>query len=87
MEKEPSFKEAMERIEEIVDKMSDENLDIDEAIKLYEEGRKLLEYCRDKLESAELKIKNLTNIDEVLEGAEPEFEDADINFNDETSDL
>ena len=38
----PSFEEAMERLDEIVESMEGERLDLDEMVGRYEEGVKLL---------------------------------------------
>ena len=56
-----SFKQSLERLEEIAQKLEDENLDLEEAVRLYEEGVQLNAYCLRKLQEAELKITQLKN--------------------------
>lgn len=60
MKKYTNLQEAMDRLEEIVTLMSDENTDIESALKAFEEGTKLIGICRKKLESAKLKINELS---------------------------
>ena len=57
--KELSFEEAYATLEAISQKLSDEGLPLDEAIKLYEEGMKLSAFCSKTLEQAKLKIETL----------------------------
>jgi len=60
-EEKQSFKESLERLEEIAQKLEDENLDLEVAIQLYEEGVQLNALCLKKLQEAELKITQLKN--------------------------
>ncbi|MCD6081272.1 exodeoxyribonuclease VII small subunit [candidate division WOR-3 bacterium] len=54
-----TFEQALQRVEEIVSTLERGNIPLEEAITLYEEGKRLLEFCRKKLEAAELKVKEL----------------------------
>ena len=47
-----NFEDAMKRIDEIVAKLEDQNLKLDESLVLYEEGVSLVAFCRKKLEEA-----------------------------------
>ncbi len=51
-----SFEESLKRLEEISSLLDDEELGLDESIKLYEEGIELSKTCFTKLKEAELKI-------------------------------
>ena len=51
-----SFEEALERINEISEKLSGNSLGLDESVELYAEGMKLIAQCKEKLDSAERKI-------------------------------
>jgi Exonuclease VII small subunit len=56
-EEDTSFEAAIARIEEIVDDMEAPETGLDAKLKLFEEGRKLLEVCRGKLAAAERKVE------------------------------
>ena len=54
-----TFENAMGRLEEISQILSENNVTLDESLKLYAEGVKLLKFCNTKLEQAQLKIKDI----------------------------
>lgn len=56
---EQTFESAMSRLEEISDILSQNQVGLDESLKLYEEGVKLLKFCSDKLEKADITIKRI----------------------------
>jgi len=60
-EVEPSIEEALARLETIADRLEDPSLDLDEAVRLYEEGLRLYERCAKKLDAAELRITQLAD--------------------------
>lgn len=43
-----SYESAIERLEEIVDKLASGSVSLDESLKLYEEGTRLTAYCNEK---------------------------------------
>ena len=53
----PGFGEQLERLEAIVRKLEAEDLDPDEALKLFEEGVERLRAAREQLTQAEGKVK------------------------------
>ena len=57
--KEPSFEEALSRLEEIVRELEDGDAELDRTLALFEEGVKLSKLCHKRLESAEKKIEIL----------------------------
>ncbi len=59
LEAEPTIEAALARLEAIADKLEDPELDLDEAVRLYEEGLRLYERCAKKLDAAELRITQL----------------------------
>ncbi len=67
--KEPSYREAAERLEEILGRIEDGEVDIDELSGLVEEAAKLVRLCRGKIQAAETKVKTIT---EQLERDAPE---------------
>ena len=54
-----TFETAYKRLDGIVNRMEKESLDLEEALKAFEEGQKTVEQCRRMLEDAELKLKDL----------------------------
>ena len=59
----PAFSEQLERLEAIVRKLEAEDLDLDEALKLFEEGIERLRVAREQLTQAELKVKKVLEIE------------------------
>lgn len=55
-----TYEQAMARLEEIVEKLDDGSLPLDESIKLFEESTKLAVFCNNSLEKAKLKISELS---------------------------
>ena len=55
-----TYEQAMARLEEIVTKLDDGSLPLDESIKLFEESTKLASFCNTSLENAQLKITELS---------------------------
>lgn len=51
-----TFEEALGRLEELVNKLEDGNLPLEESLKLFAEGVKLTRYCSNHLEEAEKQI-------------------------------
>ena len=58
-EKKLDFEKSLTRLDEIVSKIETETLPLEESLKLYEEGRKLIASLEDALKEAEQKIKDL----------------------------
>jgi len=54
-----TFEQSMRRLEEIIDNLESGNVELENAINLYTEGIKLQEHCKNKLESAKLKIEKI----------------------------
>ena len=59
-----TYEQAMARLEEIVEKLDDGSLPLDESIKLFEESTKLASFCNTSLEKAKLKITELSEKEE-----------------------
>ena len=54
-----SFEAAVRRLETISAELEKEKIELDESLKLYEEGVKLIRYCNKLLDEAERKVKLL----------------------------
>jgi len=59
MAERPDFAAQLERLEEIVRRLEGEHLDLDDALKLFEEGVERLRVAREALAKAELKVKDV----------------------------
>jgi exodeoxyribonuclease VII small subunit len=57
------FEKKLGRLEEIVGKMEDGEIALEESLKLFEEGVKLSRECNSQLSEAEQKVKLLLGID------------------------
>lgn len=55
-----SFEESVGRLEEIVRMLENGTATLDQSLKLYEEGIALVRICNEQLDSAEKKIRILT---------------------------
>ena len=55
----PSFEEALQKLESIVDAMEAGDLPLDTLLARFEEGVKLVKVCQSRLGEAELKIQKL----------------------------
>ncbi len=54
-----SFEEALKKLESIVEQLEDEDITLEDSVKLYEEGVKLSKFCTEILEQAELRIEQV----------------------------
>ena len=61
-EKKIDFEKELKRLDEIVNKVQDESLPLDESVKLYEEGNKIIAVLKEELAKAEEKIENIVDI-------------------------
>ena len=59
-EKELKFEYGLKRLEEIVAKLESGNLPLDDSLKLFEEGVKLVRFCNERLAEAQQKVELLT---------------------------
>jgi len=79
------FEEAIEKLESIIERIESEQIPLEELLKDYEEGTKLLKLCRNRIDGARQKVdkinKELTNGSVILEsldeGAISSDEEAD----------
>lgn len=74
-----SFEASLQRLDEIITLLERDNIELDELMKLYEEGVGLLRSCNSQLDTAEQKVKllkmspdgtkmTLQDFDEATEG-------------------
>lgn len=63
-----TFEEAIEKLNNIKEKLEDKNITLDESIKLYSESVEYTKFCLDELKSTEGKIVAIkTEIDKLTE--------------------
>jgi exodeoxyribonuclease VII small subunit len=58
--KTPSFEEAFAQLEELVQKLEEGGLPLEEAVTLYERGMALVKQCEGELDKAELRVSQLS---------------------------
>lgn len=58
---------AFEELENIIEKMNDRDVSLDESFALYTEGTKLLKYCNEQLDMVEKKMLVLSEEGELHE--------------------
>jgi len=56
---EKKFENALKELEQIVEQLEDGELPLDDALKLFEKGIKLSQFCSAKLDDAEQKVELL----------------------------
>ena len=54
-----TFEESLKKLEKIVEKLEDGNVNLDDSIKSFEEGVVLVKECQKQLSEAEIKIQTL----------------------------
>ena len=58
-----NFEEKLQDLEQLVTRMEDGNLGLEDSLKAFEDGVKLVKECQQALEAAEQKVKVLTSAD------------------------
>ena len=53
------FESSLKKLGSIVEKLEDENINLEDSVKSFEEGMNLVKKCQKQLQEAELKIKTL----------------------------
>lgn len=61
-EKKVDFEKELNRLNEIVNRIQDDALPLDESLKLYEEGNKIIVLLEGELKKAEEKVENIVEI-------------------------
>lgn len=63
MTKEKTFAEAMAELEQVVRKLEQGEVQLEEAIDLYKKGMELSHFCHEKLQNAEKQLISIVNED------------------------
>ena len=69
MAKKKTFEESIEGIETLIEQIETGEIGLEDALKHYEKGTKLIAHCRGILDAAETKIAELTGEGEGEGGA------------------
>jgi len=56
---EKSFEEALQKLEEIVSRLENGDITLEESINIFIEGVQLTKFCKEKLNAAEAQLKKL----------------------------
>ena len=82
----PSFEEALEELEGLVEEMESEQLPLEQLVANYEKGSKLMAHCQSVLETARERIELITLGKEEESGLENEADSNDVGAGPEDSD-
>ena len=55
----PSFEDALEQLESIVEQLESQEITLEDSVKLYERGIELSKLCNNVLHNAELRIQQV----------------------------
>ncbi|MFH1248946.1 MAG: exodeoxyribonuclease VII small subunit [archaeon] len=61
--KEKSFEEALEKIDEVITSLEEEDLPLKKKIEKFKEGAELLKFCNKELKESELSIQKILDKD------------------------
>ncbi|MFR3894448.1 MAG: exodeoxyribonuclease VII small subunit [Merdibacter sp.] len=64
MPKKESFKQSMDRLDEIIARLNQNEVELEEAITLFEEGLKLVKQCDARLKQFEQRVSVLSEVKE-----------------------
>ena len=62
-----NFEDSLAKLEGIVDALEDNDVSMEESVKKFEEGIKLVKDCQKQLKEAELKVNKLMGDGEILD--------------------
>lgn len=68
---EKTFEEALARLEQIIEELENGELNLEESLKLYEEGIALARHCNSKLDEAQGKVEMLLNVEKGVARTAP----------------
>lgn len=62
-----TYEDSVRRLEDIVSALERGDASLDESLKLFEEGMKLVSFCNEYLDKAQTKIKELSELEKENE--------------------
>ena len=66
-ERELTFEEAFEKLEETIEKLQAEDITLEDSFKEYKQGMEILKYCSDKIDRVEKKVLKIEGNGELNE--------------------
>ncbi|WP_026689322.1 exodeoxyribonuclease VII small subunit [Alteribacter aurantiacus] len=66
-EKEQTFEGAMEELQEVVEKLEEGNVPLEQAIEMFKDGMELSKYCHERLQKVEAQMDQILNEDGEIE--------------------
>jgi exodeoxyribonuclease VII small subunit len=73
-----SFEDALVKLEKITQDLEEGDLSLEDSLKHFDEGIKLAEYCNQKLNDAQKKVKILLKKDETLTAVDFDGNEKDL---------
>jgi exodeoxyribonuclease VII small subunit len=70
----PNFEIAFIQLQQVIEKLESSELSLDEALRLYEEGKRLSVVCADLLENAQLRLTQLSEAGSTKEATDTDDE-------------
>lgn len=67
MAKEQTLDQSFEKLEEMIGKLEQEDISLEESFKLYKEGMKLIKSCNDRIDKVEKEVLKLNENGELDE--------------------
>ena len=67
MAKEQTLEHTFERLEDLIGKLEQEDISLEESFKLYKEGMKLVKSCNDRIDKVEKEVLKLNENGELDE--------------------
>ncbi len=61
-----SFRKSLQRLEEIVEKLQDPDCELEDSLKLLEEGLQIHKECKEKLDTTEVRINKILKKEETI---------------------
>ena len=74
-DKKIDFESSLKELENIVAKLEDENINLEDSVKSFEKGVNLVKECQKQLQTAELKIKKLLD-----DGSASEIDNESVSY-------
>ena len=64
----PNFETSFASLQQIITRLENTELPLEEALKLYEEGKRLSDICSQLLETAQLRVETLSSTSAAANG-------------------